>query len=298
MRGAVAAIELQQRGGRVVGEPRQAGVEQPAARGRVTDAPALELQHAEFLRPVENPQVAVEFKAVDDGGRIREQDVLRPQIAVALDYTAGAGPRVERWPERAERRELQPGEPGGASRVEGLEHAHIGDGLCREPRAELACTRNRRFGRGVENGERVGHALEHRPVRFAAFECGVEEPPPVEAPHLDQPVHDLAGAAGRHAPVLAARERQGAQIHVGREAAIEPHVVLGIRASRLDRAVVHRVAAHGLSELERPIADEKDPCEVSLDRLVARAAKCPELRDLRGEDCRTVGRRIGRGRLG
>ena len=289
---AVATVEVEQRGRRPIVEPGQAGVQQPGACRRVTDASALDFKHAEFLGAIHDAEVAVELEAIDDGRRIRQQNVLRPQVAVALDDASSSGPRFQDGFEGCERKMLQPLKKGRAWRVQGLDHTRVAGHLAGDPRANFAGSGNGGRGRRIECGKHVGNPLQHWRRNVAALERRIQEPSPVQAPHFDQPVHDLARAAGQDAPVRPSHQWQRPQVHVGREPPVQPYIFLGIHAPQVNASVVHGFPAHGLAQLQSPVADEEDPCEVGLDRFVAPATEIPQLCDLFRKGCRTVGRSL------
>ena len=94
-RRAVAAVEVEQRVRCVVCELCQTTTQQRAP-GRLVAYPrALQVQEAQLLGAIEHPEIAIELQAVDDGRRIVEIDVLRPQVAVRLHDAAAVGALCE-----------------------------------------------------------------------------------------------------------------------------------------------------------------------------------------------------------
>ena len=245
----------------------------------MAESGAFQLEETQFLGPVENPQVAVEFEAIDHRGRLRQQDVLRPQVAVRLDDAATCSATVEFHFETGEDRVLAPGQQRCAVVVERTQHEMVRVDLGMHALPEQAGLRDRGFCGGIERGEQVGHARQRRYAGVSALERGVQHPAAIDAPHLHEPVDGLAGAADRQAAGTVDDKLHGPQVDIRRQPAIQPHLRLGVGPACRKRAVVHRVPAHGLTQLECMLTDEKHPREVGLDGFVARAAEVAQVGD-------------------
>ena len=56
---------------------------------------ALHAKECEFVIRVDQPQVLVEFEAVEDNDGVRQTDMLRSQIAMTVDNAAGLRPLLQ-----------------------------------------------------------------------------------------------------------------------------------------------------------------------------------------------------------
>src|SRR5690606_15228530 len=74
------------------GVPERGPVARVQRGGEVRSAqpPAAERQVRDFLRGAEPPQLGIELQAIDDAGIRSEENVLRAQVAVAVDQPRGA----------------------------------------------------------------------------------------------------------------------------------------------------------------------------------------------------------------
>ena len=120
--------------------------------------------------------------------------------------------------------------------------------------------------RVVEAGEQARQRLE-RP-RLPAPQQRGEGAPLVEAAHLDD-MRDRIGMVGlvelQSRP--AAHDGAHAEVDVGRQAPVEPHLLLAHVPASLRGAVVHEGQTDGLLELVRALAGEKHPGDVGLANL-------------------------------
>jgi hypothetical protein len=267
-------------GGVVGDQPILAGVARRVAVGaheclrEARTAPKLEVHHEEreLVRHVELAEGGIELDAVDDLRRAIQQDVLGAQVAVAVAHAPRLGAVVEHPCVR------------GRERVrEALEREHpLGlRGLLQERQqflrvpedpaadgARVAAFRCHLGSAGVEAGEDLRERGDLGALELAALEPRRERGALVVAAHLDHIVDGARVVLIRERDPRPARgERAHAEIHVRRQAAAEPHLLVAHLAPALRRAVVEEGQHEGLLELVGAVAREGDPGDVGLAQL-------------------------------
>src|SRR6516165_3221880 len=100
--------------------------------------------------------------------------------------------------------------------------------------------------RREELGEAIGKRLDIGIVPVPAGEAAVQHLLGAKPDHLDQPVDDDAPAANRQAVAAGQSKWHDAEINIGGEPAIEPHLCFGIAAPGFGSRKIKTVAAQRL----------------------------------------------------
>jgi hypothetical protein len=231
-------------------------------------------QECELVGHVQLAQPAVELDAVDHLQGLLEQDVLGAQIAVDLAHeptprTGVEHPRV-RHHERV-RKALQREHPldlralldDRQKLVEVLRHPPL-DGKHRH-----ATTRHAPRV-GVEPRQHAGERDNLAALQLAALELRGQRAPLVVAPHLDEIVDRSRIVLRRQRQAVSAgRHRAHAEIQIGRQAAVQAHLLAAHLAPTLRRAVVEERQHERLLELVGAIARQEHPRDVRLTHIDA-----------------------------
>ena len=88
--------------------------------------------------------------------------------------------------------------------------------------------------------------------------------------HLQEPFHGRAAPVDPQRAVRFQRQGDDGEIDVRREPATQAHFFAADEAARRERGEIELCESHGLLELVRMVAREKDPREMRLDRLDCR----------------------------
>jgi len=110
-RGAMTAVEREQLFRRAVAQCCGDAASNPLAGPSGSEAFTLEAQIGDLLERIGSPQARIELEAIDDPDRVAEPDMLRPQIAVAVDDAAFAHPTHQKIPASGEKATLDPIDP-------------------------------------------------------------------------------------------------------------------------------------------------------------------------------------------
>jgi hypothetical protein len=202
---------------------------------------------------------------------VLEQDVLGAQVAVAVADAAARGSCLEL---------------GATRREEGLREAseradlagELGVGRRCEQRVDVLGERRVERGRrvstlgdvglGVEVGEAAADRGQRGVVLAAVRDVCREGARLVEPPHLHHMVDRIGCAGGGELHALRGRDDgPRAEVDVGREPAVEAHLLLAHRAPSVRGSVVDERQHDRLLELVRALAHEEDARDVGLAQL-------------------------------
>ena len=247
----------------MVVEPLGSAVDQQRADPAGAEHGAFHAQVRHLVEGVDQPQVARELQAVDHHRRVGEADMLGPEVAMALDDAPGSDAR--RHDLRLSRQQrFEPGRnlrPPVAGRVEGLEieyPAVLGEfvGEAGDMRTGID---HDRLQAPVETRQALGHLLDPPPSGRTGDNGGVEHQRLGQAAHHHQPVDRPPGAPDRQPAVGLYRQRADAEIDVGRQPAVEPHLLGTDAAPGVEGRVVEERITNRLLQLQRPLAGEEHP---------------------------------------
>ncbi len=226
-------------------------------------------QECQVVSHVEAAQVRVELDAVDDLRRAVEQHVLGAQVAVNLPDEAPTRTRVEH------------ARAGHHERVrKALQGKHALDlGSLPKRRQQLMEVlgqpplerrRRRPYGRHgarscVKARQQLRHSRDLAAPQLAASELRRQRAVLVVAAHLHQIVDGARIVLGRQLQAaLARRDRAHPKIDVGRQTAIEAHLLAAHLTTPRRRPVVQEREHDRLLELVRAVACEEHPRDVGL----------------------------------
>ena len=269
---AVGGVEGDQRIRARVAAGVPVGIDEDLAEALAAERGQIEHEEGEVVGHVQLAQPGVELDAVDDSHAIAEEDVFGAEVPVALADLPAAGARPEGLG------------VGGHERVrEPLETQHSLDLAALLDVAEqllevaLEAALGREHGRAVRRHPRrvlvkAGQAaseLHHvLSLQLASLEPGRQRLRLVVPAHLDHEV-DRARVVlvGQLDPVLDTCHAANAEIQVGRQAAVQPHLGLAQLPPARRGSVVEEVEDERLFQLVGELAGEEHPRDVRLAHL-------------------------------
>ena len=263
--GAVAAIECKQFVRRPVTQSRRNPPADVAPRPPAAEPLALEIEKGDFVERVGGTQGGVELQAVDDARRVAETNMLRPQIAMAIDDAPC--PHAVRQQRSAQRQEAALGAVDAADQTGGhgkawIEQNALIDLQTAFPGDEMHPRRNvdRRCA-AIEL-----HQSSHQPIDLPSPQTVLHNGPiehgkVFEAAHHHEPIDRLSGPADGQ-PCRRQRQWNGAKIDLWCEPPVERYLRPASRRAARQRGKIKVRKAHRLFELICPIVGEKHPRHV------------------------------------
>jgi hypothetical protein len=185
---------------------------------------ALHAKECEFVIRIDQPQVPVEFEAVEDHDRIRQADMLRSQIAMAIDDAARLRslPQPRADPPEGRLKMVEKHRCPGLVRpqIRAQKHGPVLGHFVREvPEGHIRVDRGA-LGALVEIRQNLGKSADILLTHASFLQADVKHAISRKTLHLDDPVYDLPFSSQGHRTWSGTGQGDNALIDTGRKAAV------------------------------------------------------------------------------